>query len=58
MDRTKVKYALWTNDVEDHSIWFNALRYETGELVLREGMPILLDIYKRFGNKRFFYFTG
>jgi peptidoglycan/xylan/chitin deacetylase (PgdA/CDA1 family) len=58
MDRTKVKYALWTNDVEDHSIWFNALRYQTGELVVKEGMPVLLDIYKRFGIKSTFYFTG
>jgi peptidoglycan-N-acetylglucosamine deacetylase len=52
------KFALWTNDVEDHSIWFNKLRYETGELVLKEGMPILLDIYRKFGIKSTFYFTG
>jgi peptidoglycan-N-acetylglucosamine deacetylase len=52
------RYALFTNDVEDHSIWFNKLRYETGELVLKEGMPILLDIYKRLNIKSTFYFTG
>lgn len=58
METNKGKYALWTNDVEDHSIWYNTLRYETGELVLKEGMPILLDIYKKFGIKSTFYFTG
>ena len=52
------RYALFTNDVEDHSIWFNKLRHETGEKVLKEGMPILLDIYKKFGIKSTFYFTG
>ncbi|MFN8143866.1 MAG: polysaccharide deacetylase family protein [Bacteroidia bacterium] len=58
MNRISKPYALWTNDVEDHSIWYNALRYETGELVLKEGMPILLDIYKRFNIQSTFYFTG
>ncbi len=52
------RYALFTNDVEDHSIWFNKLRYETGQTVLREGMPVLLDIYKRLNIKSTFYFTG
>jgi peptidoglycan-N-acetylglucosamine deacetylase len=52
------RHALFTNDVEDHSIWYNKLRYETGEKVLKEGMPILLDIYRRFGVKSTFYFTG
>ena len=40
------------------NIWFNKLRYETGELVLKEGMPILLDIYRRLNIKSTFYFTG
>lgn len=52
------KYCLLTNDVEDHSIWFNTLRFETGKLVLKEGMPILLDIYKRHNIQSTFYFTG
>lgn len=52
------RFALFTNDVEDHSIWFNQLRYETGQLVLKEGMPILLDIYRRHGIRSTFYFTG
>jgi len=54
----KVNYALFTNDVETTSIWLNALRDETGLKVLQEGIPILLDIYKEFGVKSTFYFTG
>ena len=50
--------CLWTNDVETTSIWFNTLRYETGYKVLREGMPILLDLYERYNIKTTFFFTG
>ncbi len=46
------KVVLWTNDVETHSIWFNALRDEPGLKVLKEGMPILLDIYQKAGRAR------
>ena len=42
------KFCLLTNDVETHSIWFNTLRDETGVKVLEEGMPLLLEIYKKF----------
>lgn len=52
------KYCLLTNDVETHSIWFNTLRDETGVKVLEEGMPLLLDIYKKFNIKSTFYFVG
>ena len=52
------KYCLLTNDVETHSIWFNTLRDETGVKVLEEGMPLLLDIYKKFNVKSTFYFVG
>ncbi|MGZ3882622.1 MAG: polysaccharide deacetylase family protein [Bacteroidia bacterium] len=52
------KYCLLTNDVETHSIWFNTLRDETGLKVVKEGMPILLDIYSRLGVKSTFYFVG
>lgn len=52
------KYALWTNDVETTSIWFNTLRDETGLKVWKEGMPALLDIYEQFGIKSTFFFTG
>jgi peptidoglycan/xylan/chitin deacetylase (PgdA/CDA1 family) len=51
-------YALFTNDVETHSIWFNTLRDETGMKVMRDGMPILLDIYEKYGIKSTFYFVG
>lgn len=53
-----VKYALWTNDVETTSIWLNTLRDKTGEKVLNQGMPELLDIYKKYEVKSTFYFTG
>lgn len=54
----KEKICLLTNDVETHSIWFNTLRDETGWKVMKEGMPILLDIYAEFGVKSTFYFVG
>ncbi|GJQ31194.1 MAG: hypothetical protein HBSAPP04_00330 [Ignavibacteriaceae bacterium] len=53
-----MKYFLATNDVETTSIWLNTLRDETGSKVLREGMPILLDIYEEFNIKSTFFFTG
>lgn len=52
------KYALLTNDVETTSIWFNDLRDETGELVVQKGMPILLDLYRKYKVKSTFYFTA
>jgi len=51
-------YTLLTNDVETTSIWFNALRNETGLKVLNEGMPLLLDIYAKHNIKSTFFFTG
>lgn len=52
------RYALWTNDVETTSIWFNTLRDETGLKVWKEGMPVLLDIYEKYGVQSTFFFTG
>lgn len=52
------KYALFTNDVETTSIWFNTLRDETGRKVMQEGMPLLLDIYEKYGIHSTFFFTG
>jgi len=52
------KYCLPTNDVETTSIWFNSLRDETGLKVLKEGMPILLDLYEKYEIKTTFFFTG
>lgn len=51
-------YSLLTNDVETTSIWFNALRDETGLKVFKEGMPVLLDIYQKYNIKTTFFFTG
>ncbi len=52
------RVCLWTNDVETHSIYHNRLRDETGERVLKEGMPRLLELYDRHGIKSTFFFTG
>jgi len=49
---------LLTNDVETTSIWFNKLRDETGKKVMEEGLPLLLDIYEKYGIKSTFFFTG
>jgi len=52
------KYALLTNDVETTSIWHNKLRDETGEKVLKEGMPRLLEIYDKYNIKSTFFVTA
>ncbi len=52
------KFALITNDVETHSVWFNTLRDETGHRVLREGMPALLDLFEKYDVKSTFFYTG
>ena len=52
------KYCLLTNDVETTSIVNNRLSDETGGLVLREGMPLLLDLYAASGIKTTFFFTA
>lgn len=52
------KHVLLTNDIESTSIWFNALRDKTAIKVLKEGMPILLDIYEKYNIKSTFFFTG
>ncbi|MBP6870623.1 MAG: polysaccharide deacetylase family protein [Bacteroidales bacterium] len=54
----KKKYILLTNDVETTSILNNCLSDKTGEKVLKEGMPLLLDLYARYGIKSTFFFTG
>lgn len=52
------RYCLLTNDVETTSIWINRLRDETGERVLKEGMPLLLELYQKYQIKSTFFFTG
>jgi len=58
MTKIDGKFCLITNDVETTSIWFNTLRDKTGLKVLNEGMPLLLDIYAKYGIKSTFFFTG
>lgn len=52
------KYCLLTNDVETTSIINNNLSDAMGERVLKEGMPLLLDIYAEYDIKATFFFTG
>lgn len=52
------KYCLITNDVETTSLWNHRLSDKTGEVVLKEGMPLLLEAYKKYNVKATFYFTG
>lgn len=51
-------YCLFSNDVEEHSIWYNCLRYETGKKVVDEGIPLMLEIYAELGIKSTFFITG
>jgi len=49
---------LITNDVETTSILNHKLRDKTGEYVLKQGMPRLLDLYDKYGVKATFFYTG
>lgn len=51
-------HCLITNDVETTSILNHTLRDKTGEFVLREGMPRLLDLYAQYNVKTTFFFNG
>ena len=51
-----INYVIITNDVETTSIWHNKLRDETGYKVLKEGMPLLLDLYQKYNIKSTFFF--
>ena len=51
--------ACMTNDVETTSIVNGGLRDETGVKVWKEGLPMLLDLYDRYGVRAtFFYIAG
>jgi peptidoglycan-N-acetylglucosamine deacetylase len=52
------KFCILTNDVETTSILNNCLSDETGEKVLNEGMPLLLDLYAKYDIKSTFFYTG
>jgi peptidoglycan-N-acetylglucosamine deacetylase len=50
--------VLITNDVETTSILNHRLSDEAGELVYKQGMPRLLDLYSKYNIKATFFFTG
>ena len=52
------RYCLLTNDVETTSIVNNTLSDKMGERVLKEGIPLLLDLYSEYNIKATFFFTG
>lgn len=52
------RVCLLTNDVETTSIVNGGLRDSTGELVLKQGMPRLLELYYKYDVKSTFFFTG
>lgn len=52
------RICLITNDVETTSILNHKLRDKTGEYVLKQGMPRLLDLYEKYGIKATFFYTG
>jgi peptidoglycan-N-acetylglucosamine deacetylase len=54
----KDRYCLITNDVETTSIINHQLRDKTGEYVLNQGMPRLLDMYAKYDVKATFFYTG
>ena len=54
----KDRICLITNDVETTSILNHKLRDKTGEYVLNQGMPRLLDLYDQYGVKATFFYTG
>lgn len=50
--------CLMTNDVETTSILNHKLSDRTGEFVLKQGMPRLLELYAKYEVKTTFFFTG
>ena len=54
----KKSIALITNDVETTSILNHKLRDKTGEYVLKQGMPRLLELYAQYNVKATFFYTG
>jgi peptidoglycan-N-acetylglucosamine deacetylase len=52
------RYCLLTNDVETTSILNHKLSDKTGEYVLKQGMPRLLDLYEQYQVRTTFFYTG
>lgn len=50
--------ACMTNDVETTSIVNGGLRDETGVKVWKEGLPMLLDLYDRYGVRATFFYIA
>ena len=53
-----INRCLMTNDVETTSIVNGGLRHETGDKVLKEGLPRLLDLYEKYEVKATFFYIG
>lgn len=58
MSNSLSRLALITNDVETTSILNHCLDDNTGVLVMKQGMPRLLELYERNNIKATFFFTG
>lgn len=56
--KSNQKFFLITNDVETTSILNHKLSDKTGEYVLKQGMPHLLELYAKYNVKATFFFTG
>lgn len=52
------KLVFFTNDVETTSLWNHRLSDKTGEKVLKDGMPVLLELYEKYNIQSTFFFTG
>jgi peptidoglycan-N-acetylglucosamine deacetylase len=55
---SSIKNFLFTNDVETTSLVNHCLSDKTGEKVLKDGMPVLLELYHKYNVKSTFFFTG
>ena len=58
LKRKVLKTVLITNDVETTSILNHRLDDKTGELVLKQGIPRLLELYEKYNVKATFFFTA
>ena len=56
--KSNQKFCLITNDVETTSILNHKLSDKTGEYVLKQRMPRLLELYANHNVKATFFFTG
>lgn len=52
------RYVCMTNDVETTSIVNGGLRDDTGIRVWKEGLPLLLDLYDKYGVKATFFYIA